>query len=1295
MRQLNSIVVPAMMCAFSVTASAQTEYKILEDLTAQKLTNYDFSADAPVTTLVRTYAKDLQDAGLGAGGEEMYGQQPVTGWTATYPTDNIKNEPSSLVGGDARAAAVYAYRNEATEDLDAIVPGLGGDYHAPYDENCTSVTGGKALGMVAVWGAAVQYTQDVTLAPGCYMIVVPVTNTSGTGAISKSLNGFITDEGVEYLPAKKSYDVIGEQVNDTIAFKLTTATTGKISVGYQVTGIGSAAAPHLFVDCVKLYSIDASAIDAQEVAEAKETLLAVIEEGEQLGVNTSAAQAVYDNPNATLDEVLAAIDSQKEANAAGVTDFSDFFINNAHFNLDPAIEDGITTYDYDMEKNNVSHYGMQPVTGWEASNPTDNNFVEGRSDEKNARACGVFAIGSEAFLGGPDYLPPTVMSDGSAEGKVLGFISVWSATTQYKQAVSIPAGKYTLIISYYNAGGTGAVDKNLMGFITDSGEEYLADVKTFKEKSWEQMKIMFELDEATAGYFSLGFKAGNAGSGSMPHFFIDGITLNYVGDVTFDPSLLALQAVVSSQSGLLDEAMESSVHDQLADAINNASQLVSSQSSDADANKAALDAISDLMPAVHASIDAYKKLYGLIEQLEEESADEELGSIGNMADLISEMLDDLMDAYDEGSLTADEIDAKFAEHDQMILDEVVRVLNSDDAAGTDITALLKNPSFDNGSEGWQGTVPTVRAGVAEFFNKTFDMYQVLEGLPNGKYEIKVSGFHRFDSSVNTLAARLDGSEEDYIAAYVYGNDDATKFKSIFEGASTDGVKTHVADDGTENNYVYYKDDLETDLGYVPNTMEGFAAAETMTDAYETVATAIVKDGTLRFGVRLTNNPSSNAWTIFDSFRVKYVGNSASDYAESIIKAAEALLEVRDAYLNDSEFVVLPGETQTNVDELYAEATALAENASTVEECTAMLDKLADARQHIEDVVARAKELLSLVTYYETAIAEYDVEYDIDEYYGKVMENGWETEAELEDDIAAIVGGWATVVQEGNGSATDKNPFDATPMLRNPGFTWAGEDTKDYWTIVNDYGDASESLIEFWGKSSWEVSQKVAGLTAGFYQLSVQALYRPFGQLTDVVIARMDGTEPHDVFVFANNGTSEWKSEIMNILDCEQDLSEVVVDGANRNVILSEDLVTKHRTYAAGTTLTSPTGHQFTRAYFDYDPEGLYDDPTNMGFWKNNTVVFEVKEGETMTLGCRKDEVNTDGGNWTPMDNFQLFYLGTTAPDAVKGIVAAGAVVRQDCYTIDGVRLARPVKGVNLIVTTYADGHKTTVKTVVK
>lgn len=73
---------------------------------------------------------------------------------------------------------------------------------------------------------------------------------------------------------------------------------------------------------------------------------------------------------------------------------------------------------------------------------------------------------------------------------------------------------------------------------------------------------------------------------------------------------------------------------------------------------------------------------------------------------------------------------------------------------------IVNPDFNaNNGNGWSGTSFTAAsAGVAEFWNETFDKYQDLADMPAGKYRLEVQGFCRYCYQAESRAAHDNGSE---------------------------------------------------------------------------------------------------------------------------------------------------------------------------------------------------------------------------------------------------------------------------------------------------------------------------------------------------------------------------------------------------------------------------------------------------------------------------------------------------------------------------------------------------------
>lgn len=219
----------------SVSANAQT------DVTATYLTNADFSQGTPITVGTCTYAKDA------AGNGTQYSQLvPVDGW------DIPEN-------GDARAGGLIAFGSGVW---------IGGPgYTAPATDSDGN-SEGNILGLVGVWGGKAQYTQNVTFPAGTYTLVLGVYNSKGgSNAFTKNLIGFIEDGGTEHLATTTVYS-INTWKYEFITFTLDAETTGKISLGYQGSNVGSANAQHLFLSGLTLFEgeVDAEAYEAAKEA---------------------------------------------------------------------------------------------------------------------------------------------------------------------------------------------------------------------------------------------------------------------------------------------------------------------------------------------------------------------------------------------------------------------------------------------------------------------------------------------------------------------------------------------------------------------------------------------------------------------------------------------------------------------------------------------------------------------------------------------------------------------------------------------------------------------------------------------------------------------------------------------------------------------------------------------------------------------------------------------------------------------------------------------------------------------
>ncbi len=265
-----------------------------EEISGENWT-FDENPDEVITVTTQGYQRNIPE-----GSDQITGLQPVTGWT---PGEQDQSDPGFSAG-------IFAYGSENLLNNKVAAPAA-----APEGSESPS-----ALGLSAVWGGIAQYTQPITLQPGSYKYVYVLYNGANTGAVTKNLFGFIAEDGTEYLSDKTTFPV-GEWNGGEVTFTLEEETTGNLSVGF-IGGGGSANAPHLFVDFIDLEKIDEADVARDALEKAIETATAsnnyLIGENlfqypeseiQPLTDAISAAQTVYDNEEATAEEINAATET--------------------------------------------------------------------------------------------------------------------------------------------------------------------------------------------------------------------------------------------------------------------------------------------------------------------------------------------------------------------------------------------------------------------------------------------------------------------------------------------------------------------------------------------------------------------------------------------------------------------------------------------------------------------------------------------------------------------------------------------------------------------------------------------------------------------------------------------------------------------------------------------------------------------------------------------------------------------------------------------------------------------------
>jgi len=192
----------------------------------------------------------------------------------------------------------------------------------------------------------------------------------------------------------------------------------------------------------------------------------------------------------------------------------------------------------------------------------------------------------------------------------------------------------------------------------------------------------------------------------------------------------------------------------------------------------------------------------------------------------------------------------------------------------DATAAITNPNFDEASyDGWLGTAPNMvgsgshgPANVAEHYNKTFDTYQSLYGLPAGVYGLKAYTFYRgqwtdYQNGTNRNAF-LYATSGDVTQQHAFDNPWEALNTVPYAGATEFG--TSAGEISQEDGGVTY---------YIPN--DPSAGRVYFEKGYYYNALSFdVTGASARIGVK-KDVAVTNDWSVFDSFGLTYYGNQGA------------------------------------------------------------------------------------------------------------------------------------------------------------------------------------------------------------------------------------------------------------------------------------------------------------------------------------------------------------------------------------------------------------------------------------
>ena len=365
-------------------------------------------------------------------------------------------------------------------------------------------------------------------------------------------------------------------------------------------------------------------------------------------------------------------------------------------------------------------------------------------------------------------------------------------------------------------------------------------------------------------------------------------------------------AIVAGEANLQDNAMAKDVRAQVEAAIAGGKAVVEGTDG---------EAMFDALVALYATNDSIEVSMALFAELG--TAAEELYALISASEASAELIAEAsvlagnaMDATETSAITNAEAREMLA---QIALYSVKLRLPGDMSAATDdnvidCTNAISSADFGNTEgantdKGWSysaqgsfGNDDTQKAAFAyEYYQKAFDLYQDIPGLPAGTYTLTVDGFSRNGSTENDYALWSAGVEANTTYLYAMTTDSVVYRQS--------SVSYYSAGASDVNNGYSGEGEFVADGGatvYLPGSMVSAVNYMDELGKYKDnkVVITIAEGQTLRIGMKKAEY-ISNDWVIMDNWKLFYHGtnSSAEGIEEVAVPSQAAVVKVQVYGLN--------------------------------------------------------------------------------------------------------------------------------------------------------------------------------------------------------------------------------------------------------------------------------------------------------------------------------------------------------------------------------------------------------------
>ena len=354
--------------------------------------------------------------------------------------------------------------------------------------------------------------------------------------------------------------------------------------------------------------------------------------------------------------------------------------------------------------------------------------------------------------------------------------NIWAGTftsVDMYQTVTLPAGKYTVMADLRTEKQEQITNQgvyaSIAGVVTKSGTITKIGNPWNGKEAWNTLSATF--NNGSAGEVVIGISStGNGGSNGW--FQADNVRLLYLGfdlteaNNTLNTFITTAQSIVSA-----NEVSPKSIEN-----LNSAIAAGQSVAQTKEAIEQASNNLTAAINAANATIDACNEYRTILALSESMYTNSEADDKSEFASAINTAKSNFNNAANSDAIRAISAALKEAQKDYCL------VASPTEGHPFDMTHLVVNPKFDEGTTGWTHNTGAPNWGIAtnqggaitgNFFENwkwesyTGDIYQELTGLPKGKYRLTAAAFRD---------QLIDGAS-DGDAVYVFANDAETLVNS--------------------------------------------------------------------------------------------------------------------------------------------------------------------------------------------------------------------------------------------------------------------------------------------------------------------------------------------------------------------------------------------------------------------------------------------------------------------------------------------------------------------------------------